>query len=646
MFQSLPSPCPPAVPGWVARLRGWMLMALLLLVAALPARAQDHITDRAWAEDPSGQLGLEQVQSLPMHPFSGVLSRGFGKSVLWLRLRLDPHAAGDGPDTSGALALRIRPVYLDSIQVFDPQAAQPLLATTGDRTHPRLEVLQERDFLVPVARGATARDLWLRLESTSTRQIHVEALDLKDLTRINLQETLVVGLYVGIVVLMMLWGLSAWALHREPLMGAFAFKELAALLFGLTSLGILRAFWPPGWDASLLDTLGSVFSVLTVTGSVMFHRRFLSEFRPARWASRLLTGLAWLCILALALLAVGWTMPALLLNMAVLVLGSTIGLACSLSCQAWSDPLPARRPALPRALVIGFYALIVLFMSIAGMSGLAIMQGSVTAVYVSQIHSLVTGVLVMLMLQYRNHVLRQQRGAALIALERSALNAQHDRQLREEQERLLAMLAHEIKTPLATMHMRLDTQSPGSREIRQAIADMNGVIERCMQAVQMGEGKLQAHVRDHDLPGIVRDAVSACSQPQRVQLDLPQKLAAQTDKQLVFIILNNLLDNACKYSLADSPIVVSLQGPSGDAQPAQVHLSVSNQPGAAGLPDRQRVFSKYYRAPHAKRQAGTGLGLYLVRSLASTLGGRIEYEPDGGAVRFVLSLPQAPQPAA
>jgi signal transduction histidine kinase len=75
-------------------------------------------------------------------------------------------------------------------------------------------------------------------------------------------------------------------------------------------------------------------------------------------------------------------------------------------------------------------------------------------------------------------------------------------------------------------------------------------------------------------------------------------------------------------------------------------MAVVSQPGAAGLPDRQRLFSKYYRAPHAKRQAGTGLGLYLVRSLAHTLGGRIEYEPEGDSVRFVLSLPQAPGPAA
>ena len=70
-----------------------------------------------------------------------------------------------------------------------------------------------------------------------------------------------------------------------------------------------------------------------------------------------------------------------------------------------------------------------------------------------------------------------------------------------------------------------------------------------------------------------------------------------------------------------------------------VRLELNNLPGKAGWPDAAQVFDKYYRAPQAQRQSGTGLGLYLVKNLTQALGGEIAYEPDAAVVRFVLTLP-------
>lgn len=70
-----------------------------------------------------------------------------------------------------------------------------------------------------------------------------------------------------------------------------------------------------------------------------------------------------------------------------------------------------------------------------------------------------------------------------------------------------------------------------------------------------------------------------------------------------------------------------------------MRLELCNQPGQAGWPHPDCVFDKYYRSPQAQRQSGTGLGLYLVRSLTQALNGSIAYQPDDQWVRFVLTLP-------
>lgn len=248
------------------------------------------------------------------------------------------------------------------------------------------------------------------------------------------------------------------------------------------------------------------------------------------------------------------------------------------------------------------------------------------------------------MLQYRDRVRRVQQNEVVLALERSQLQAQQEKSIREEQEKLLAMLAHELKTPLATMQMRLNAQAQGSREIRQAIRDMDSVIERCLQTSQFSDRQLQAQLAMVDVADVTLDAVSSSGQSDRIVVRGPSQLMASTDRQLLFIAINNLLENACKYAAADSQIRVDL---SGDFMPEShremFRIEVSNLPGAAGWPDPDKVFDKYYRSPNARRQAGTGLGLYLVSSLMQVLEGRIDYLPDGQQVRFVLSLPLKPR---
>lgn len=623
-------------------LRWFALVGLLFLgclARAGSAHAQDHIVERSWLEDPTGQLGWDGVRQLPTQPFVGTLNRGFGTGVLWLRLRIDPQVAQTPAAQDERLVLRIRPVYLDDVQVFDPLAPGGLAGVVGDHHHPRRDALPATDFLLPIARGEAPRDIWLRLASTSTRQIHVAALPPHELAVKVTQYNLLANIYIGTTLVLVVWGLVSCVLHRESLMGFFALMQLGGALFGLSSLGVLRVFWPQAWSAQALDWLSSACVIGAVGTGLWFHLRFLRGFAPTRWALGLLIAVLALTPINLALLAAGHTMWALQGNMLSILLAPPLFLLAALTARAWQADGDTPPPPLSHRALTAFYALFLAIFVLASTTGLGWLQATEWTIYISQTQGLISSVLLMLMLQMRTHALGQQRQAALLELKKISLQVAHERQMREEIGNLLAMLTHEIKTPLATMHLRLDAQAKGGREIRQAMRDMDAVIERCLQALQLGDGQLAPEIRQHDLVDAVRAAVGSCSQPHRVQTHLPPKLPVQTDPQLLFIVLSNLLENACKYSESDTTIELQVLPQTDPAAPQTVALALSNLPGKAGWPDPEHVFDKYYRSPQAQRQSGTGLGLYLVKSLAHTLGGKIAYAPTDRQVRFVLTLP-------
>jgi signal transduction histidine kinase len=111
-----------------------------------------------------------------------------------------------------------------------------------------------------------------------------------------------------------------------------------------------------------------------------------------------------------------------------------------------------------------------------------------------------------------------------------------------------------------------------------------------------------------------------------------------TDIQLLGIILSNLIDNALKYSLANSVVTITVETRQRHGK-AGMGIEVANLPGAAGMPDPAQLFRKYYRAPGAHAKTGSGLGLHVAEGFARKLGGELRFCPTNETVRFALWIP-------
>jgi K+-sensing histidine kinase KdpD len=214
---------------------------------------------------------------------------------------------------------------------------------------------------------------------------------------------------------------------------------------------------------------------------------------------------------------------------------------------------------------------------------------------------------------------------------------------REEQTHLFHMLMHELKNPLAVIDMALLAKNDSEKThayIHRSVSQIKNILERCVRADQLTEGHVVIDQQTVELNRFLSDMLRSDHRlDQKLVLNLDESLRVNTDPQLLEVMLGNLMDNAVRYGDPLMPVQIQAQVLSNRAGEAGVCVTVSNRPGPASWPDAERVFKKYYRSAGAEAQSGTGLGLYLVRTLALLVGGECRYAPDATHIRFELWLP-------
>ncbi len=619
---------------WVVT--AWALGVALLAAAGLfwPAGPVDHVVARSWA------LAADDLPADPAaeQPMGEVLSAGYGHETVWVRLRVDP---GLTRDRAGeALLLRIRPGYLDDIVVFDPLAGGAPIGPVGDRHPLAAQARPSTVFNLALAPGEQPREIRVRLRSQSTRLAHFEVLREHDLWRADAHSTVWGALYLAALTTLLVWGGAQLLVRRDALAVSFIALQAASLAYGACSLGFLHLFVAPGADVLWIDRLTSVMAITATGAGFAFNALLLREMQMPRWGRWLALGGLLLFPGLLVLQAVGHTVPALRLNMLLVLLGPVVFLLMALASPLGIAGQPVGDAPAARRLGLAYFWLSLLLTVVAALPGLGLVGGGRSSLYIIMLHGVVSGLLMLAMLTYRVYGLLQQRELLAAEAGYNRREVVREKAFRQDREKLLAMLAHELKTPLATVRMLLGTLGLAPQALRSAqaaVADMSGVIERCLQVGQLDDGALRVASQPCDLAELATRVVQAHPAHARMALAVPAAAPVCSDPQLLETVLRNLVDNAAKYSPPDSAVRLDLQAPSGGG----VELTVRNTVGPAGRPDPDRVFTKYYRHAQARRWTGSGLGLYLVNGLVQTLGGRLRYVDEGPGVAFALWLPLA-----
>ncbi|MDB5896670.1 MAG: putative histidine kinase, classic [Ramlibacter sp.] len=204
---------------------------------------------------------------------------------------------------------------------------------------------------------------------------------------------------------------------------------------------------------------------------------------------------------------------------------------------------------------------------------------------------------------------------------------------------LLANASHELRSPLARIRMGLELMvpepSPRARdEITRNIGELDQLIDEILLASRLDASESDlGTVEAVDLTGL------AAEESARAGAELEISQSEQTVMvpgvaKLLRRALRNLLENARRYSNGPVQVVVVRQG-------NEAVVKVCDRGPGVPEAERERIFEPFYRLRGAsEREGSVGLGLSLVRSIATRHGGRVACEDNpGGGACFVLVLP-------
>jgi signal transduction histidine kinase len=248
----------------------------------------------------------------------------------------------------------------------------------------------------------------------------------------------------------------------------------------------------------------------------------------------------------------------------------------------------------------------------------------------------ITGIVFLFVLQYRNRMFREQ-GVREIAQANAMTN--FERSKRQEKERFISMLTHELKTPLSVLRLAYESGDvvKNNKHVESALKDINDVIDRCALEDKLENQGFNLLVERHSLKRTVYQKISEYDSADRFKFTADGDLWVESDLNLLRIILGNLLDNAIKYGDVNHPILINAK-----TENQSIKFTVSNTVSEVGIPDEEKIFTKYYRSEKAHKNTGSGLGLYLVSNLAKLLKGEAKYflSSDQKLITFELTLPK------
>jgi signal transduction histidine kinase len=225
----------------------------------------------------------------------------------------------------------------------------------------------------------------------------------------------------------------------------------------------------------------------------------------------------------------------------------------------------------------------------------------------------------------------------------------------EQQDSFLNAVTHELKTPITSIRLYLETleRRPLDEQQRHDFYQimledtqrLMGTVEQVLRAARVTQKNAVLNRSEVEVGSLVQDVVELArarhhlsSQSLAWELDQQpaERLVILGDREELSTALSNMVDNAVKYSSADPKIRVEVITP--DLK--QVRISVKDN--GVGIPrgELKRIFKRFYRvvAPAAQQVKGSGLGLFIVRSIAQRHGGRAYAESEGTGKGATVSI--------
>ncbi|HQV54749.1 MAG TPA: ATP-binding protein [Chitinophagaceae bacterium] len=221
--------------------------------------------------------------------------------------------------------------------------------------------------------------------------------------------------------------------------------------------------------------------------------------------------------------------------------------------------------------------------------------------------------------------------------------------IQQQQQNFMMAITHELKTPISVARLNLETlqkynldEEKKQKIIRTTLDEtsrLDFLTNNILVAAQLENSNFKAEKEELDLTALLKDCIRQFNNrfPERIFVeDIEDDTDIKGDSLLLQMLINNLLENATKYSPKESPISTILK-----RTKVGIELQIKDQGIGIEETEKAKIFNKFYRigSEATRKTKGTGLGLYLCRKIARDHNGDITMtnnEPQGSifAVTF------------
>ena len=591
--------------------------------------------------DESQQQDFESVRAQVFKPFNPFARHKVGNKVVWLRMHIESADAAAGP-----LLLRLIPAYIGDVTLYSPSQAPAIW---------NKRVLEPAELISKIKLGVAAQgdDFYLRIALHSSSAI-VAFIGGRD--EINLHEgKLAVVMTALSTMTLIVFLVFMWRTLRH-------FTWMSVLICALLVFGQIQLWLTLGYAYTILSLpleVGAILvtphltAVMALANSIflLLATEFFAYQRWLRW---------------------GWIFPVL---QTLLLAQGLFGLGDSFSLNLLL--MQAFMPTLAAALIVAAIrephslrtfsskaVLVLLLMCCLLSATVAFKAGGIlgsanieltTELLIKNIlvrnFQLLVIVILASWIYERIHTQRVQQLHG--ELQKSSESLELESKRLDRQRKFTAMLAHELKNPLAVSHMalagiesRLSGNDPlleRSASIKQSLQEIDAIVDRCSEIDGFEQGDLPMNIGSFSLNHLVA-MLKESNANERIYVlirGVHDDAMLTSDMHYLKIIFSNLLTNALKYSPPDTLIELSVQPVMAEGGNKALMFSVSNEVGEAGTPAPSRAFERFYRAEAARNQSGAGLGLWLSQALAHALGSELVMDNTGDKISFSLKLPYA-----
>ena len=616
-----------------------------------------------YVEDTKAQYQIEDLATPALQErflpaaHGGDVNFGYSKSVFWLRCRLDAM-------TAGKWLLEIGYPSLDYIQVYSSRPTGGYeMQQSGDLLPFSTRVYPHRNFVFPVEVSTGSNTLFLRIRSDGTLTVPATLWEPYALHQHDIEAYSALSVYYGILIALGIYNLLLYFSLRDRTYLEYVLF-VAGMAIGQASLnGMGNEFLWPEWPAWGNVALPVGFALSGLFGA-LFTRSFL---RLEKYAPRLdkmnSFFILWFLISAITSL-ISYRWGAMMVSLGGL---SFSVFACGVGMYFF------RREHLIVRYFLLAWLILLIGVGLMGARNFGWLPTNIFTMYAMQIGSSLEMLFLSFALADRIQGLRKEKdraqAMAMVARQQMVdtlrenervlagrieertrqladatrileISLQQEKNGRETQANLLALMAHEIRSPIAVIGNTAQMLNvlakadhpawlPRIDKIMNAVRQLAKLMDNFLAEERLGTKNVRLEMCAGNIDGFCAEIADTLARSYNRTIRFEHCHGCATvnaDWQLISIAVNNLIDNAVKYSRPDSEIRMRIL----QEQEGMLCIEVADQ--GEGVPQemQQAIFEKFKRGQHASEIRGVGLGLYLVSWIANIHGGRAEVTSEMG----------------